>query len=47
MMLHPLEDIEAWFDDMAFDDDSTPLWRGHGALSLDDVMILSLRMLHM
>jgi hypothetical protein len=27
---------------MALDDDSTPLWRGHGALFLDDIMILEL-----
>jgi hypothetical protein len=45
--LHPFEDVEVWFDDVAFDDDSTPLWRGHGALFLDDIMIGSLRMLHM
>jgi hypothetical protein len=38
MMLHPFEDIEAWLDDMALDDDSTPLWRGHRALSFDDIM---------
>jgi hypothetical protein len=38
MMLHPLEDVEAWFDDEACDDDGTPLGRGHGALSLDDVI---------
>jgi hypothetical protein len=38
MTLHPLEDVEVWFDDMACDDDSTPLGRGHGSLSLDDII---------
>jgi hypothetical protein len=38
MMFHPLEDIEAWIDDMALDDDNTPLWRGNGALYVDDIM---------
>jgi hypothetical protein len=36
--LHPLEQVEAWFYDMTCDDDNTPLRRGHGAFSLDDII---------
>jgi len=42
MLLYPLEDIEVWLDEMAFDDNNTPLWRVHGGISLDDAMILTL-----
>jgi hypothetical protein len=41
MMLHPLEDVDVWLDDVAFDDDNTPIWRYQGALFFDDVMILT------
>jgi hypothetical protein len=34
----PLEDVKAWFEDMECDDDTTPLGRDHGTLSLDDVI---------
>jgi hypothetical protein len=27
---------------VAFDDGGTPFWQGHGALFIDDIMILSL-----
>jgi hypothetical protein len=40
MMLHPLEDIETWLDDMTFDDDSTPLGRGHVALFLNSARMV-------
>jgi hypothetical protein len=46
MKLHPLEDVEAWFDDMACDDDSTPLGRVMEPLLLI-TSYPSLRMLHM
>jgi hypothetical protein len=36
--LHPLEDVRVWFDDVSLDDDGTPLWRGHGALFIDDII---------
>jgi hypothetical protein len=33
--LHPFEEFEVWFDDVALDDDNTPLWRGHGGPLFD------------
>jgi hypothetical protein len=38
--MEPLEEVEAWLNDMTFDDDSTPLWRRHEALFLDDVIMM-------
>ena len=38
MDVAPLEDVEAWFDDMAYIDDNTPLGRILGSFSLDDVI---------
>jgi hypothetical protein len=45
--MKPLDDVEAWLDDVVVDNDSSLLWRGHGALSLDDVMILVEEVAHM
>jgi hypothetical protein len=38
MMSCTLKDVMAWIDDVASDDDGIPLWRGAGALILDDVV---------
>jgi hypothetical protein len=32
----------AWIDDVACDDDGIPLWRGDGALLLDDIVTFTL-----
>jgi hypothetical protein len=38
MDVAPFEAIEAWFNDMAYVDDSTPLGRVPRSFSLDDVI---------
>lgn len=35
MILHSLDCVEPWHDDVALVDDDKPLWGGHGALYLD------------
>jgi hypothetical protein len=46
LVLHPFEDIRVWLDDIALDDDGTPLWIGDGALSLDGIIIPSMDVAH-
>jgi hypothetical protein len=38
MDLAPLEDITDFFDDMAYANDSTPLWRSLRSFSYDDLI---------
>jgi hypothetical protein len=36
--LHPFEDVRVWMDNIALDEDGTPLWRDYESLFHDDVI---------